>query len=233
MLNSIFITGTDTGVGKTLVTGLLAGYLSETGMNVVTQKWVQTGCAGDSSDIKRHLELMEKDESDFSGFKRDMVPYNLSFPASPHLAAKKEKINIDPEKIENSFRRLEAEFDMVIVEGVGGAKVPLNKETLIVDIAQELRLPVLIVAENRLGTINHTLLTIEAIKNRKLPILGIIFNRASEDGDPEVLEDNILIVDELGGEDVLGELPYSEDDDMLRRLFAPIGNKVLERLNRE
>jgi len=139
---------------------------------------------------------MRKDESDFSGFKRDMVPYNLSFPASPHLAAKKEKINIDPEKIENSFRRLEEAFDTVIVEGVGGAKVPLNKETLIVDMAQELRLSVLIVAENRLGTINHTLLTIEAIKNRKLPILGIVFNRASEAGDPEVLEDNILIVDD-------------------------------------
>ncbi|MDP8298377.1 MAG: dethiobiotin synthase, partial [Candidatus Tantalella remota] len=184
MANSIFITGTDTGVGKTVVTGLLGGYLSDKGINVVTQKWVQTGCEAESSDMARHLELMKKDKGDFLGFIRDMVPYNLLFPASPHLAARKEKIDIDPEKIVNSFRRLEAGFNTVLVEGVGGAKVPLNKETLIVDIAQELRLPVLIVAENRLGTINHTLLTIEAIKNRKLPILGIVFNRSSEDGDP-------------------------------------------------
>ncbi|MFH1798686.1 MAG: adenosylmethionine--8-amino-7-oxononanoate transaminase [Candidatus Omnitrophota bacterium] len=223
---SIFVTGTDTGVGKTVVTGLLGRFFVEKGLNVITQKWIQTGCKDFSEDVYTHLRLMGKKRRDIKNYLEDVSPYALKFPASPHLSALSENARIESEKIEKSFQNLTRAFDYVLVEGAGGALVPLNEETLIIDIVKKLHLPVLIVAENKLGAINHTLLTIEALKKRNIQIIGIIFNRISNRENEIILKDNLKIVEKISKIKVLGELFYSEENEDLYGEFKLIGEEV-------
>jgi len=233
---SIFITGTDTGVGKTLVTGLLARFLLEKGYKTVTQKWVQTGLCSCSGDIDLHLDIMGKTRSEFEPFLRHMVPYGFKHPSSPHLAARLEGSEIDSHKIKESYKMLMREFDAVLVEGSGGALVPLNSNETMIDICAGIGIPALIVAENRLGAINHTLLTVEAFKKRNIPVLGVIFNRPSSREDSIVLDDNPRVVGNMGGVDILGEVPYCRDVSDRCEKFDAIGKKIilgLDRLLRE
>ena len=227
MKGTIFITGTDTGVGKTVVTGLLARFLSGKGSSVITQKWVQTGSSSFPEDIAVHLDLIKRERTHFAEHMKDAAPYVLSFPASPHLAAEKENISIDPEKIKDSFYALAGKFDFVVAEGSGGLKVPLDEKVLIEDILGEIKIPSIVVAANRLGAVNHTLLTVDALKQKEIPVIGIIFNRFSSGTDDLVLEDNKDIVEKISGVKVLGELVYNEDVEELYQSFLPIGDKVL------
>ena len=233
MSKSIFITGTDTGVGKTIISGLLARFLWEKDAKVITQKWIQTGSSAFSEDIATHLELMKMDKKEIEQHVPDIAPYVLKFPASPHLAAEIENISIDTEKIKNSFYKLKGEFDFVLVEGSGGLNVPVNDKTLIVDIVEEVSLPVIVVVPNRLGAINQTLLTVDALKQKGIPIVGIIFNRLSSySGDEVVLADNRRIIEKISAVEVLGELTYSEDMDALYEAFKPIASKVMEKIKK-
>ena len=232
MDNALFITGTDTGAGKTIITGLLAKLLTKRGIKTITQKWVQTGCAGVSEDVAMHMKFMTDGGKYMEKYHSDMAPYVLEFPSSPHLAALLEKKHIDIARIESSFRRLAEDFDFVLVEGTGGLMVPLNDEKMIIDIVEKLCLSVLVVAENRLGAINQTLLAVEALKERNLEIAGIVFNRVSQKGDEIILKDNLRIVETLTGEKVLGELCHSNDMQELYRMFLPIGEQILSYLYR-
>ncbi len=227
--NAIFITGTDTGVGKTVVTGLLARFLREKGVKVVTQKWVQTGCGENQGDIRTHMRLMGEEPARFKKFHSDMVPYTLKFPSSPHLAAEMEGVKIDTSRIKKSFRCLTKEFDCVLVEGTGGFMTPLNERTVMADIVEELSPKILVVAQNRLGAINQAVMTVEALRKRDLGVIGILFNRLSKGGDERVLKDNTWIVKKITGEEVLGELSHSKDKDVLYRMFCPIGEKIFEK----
>jgi dethiobiotin synthetase len=224
-MKAIFVTGTDTGVGKTLIVGLLAKFLQDRGLRVVTQKWIQTGDQGFSSDIKVHLKLMGKLKSYLSL----QSPYVFKLPASPHLAAGKEKKKISSAKIKSSFKALARKFDLVIVEGVGGSLVPFSKKKLVIDIARDLKLPVLIVAANKLGAINHTLLTIEALRRRKMPTIGLILNNISLKQNKTILKDNPRIIKSISQERILGILPYSKNKDLLYKKFVPIGKKIIEK----
>lgn len=233
MKSSIFVTGTNTGVGKTVVTGLLARMCAEKGIRVVTQKWVQTGCpTGISEDITIHEKLMGTTMLNAERYTADRAPYVLSFPSSPHLAATMDNVRIDVERIEMSHKRLAADFDIVIAEGSGGIFVPLNDKKLIVDIAMSLNLKVLIVAENRLGAINQTLLTVEALRKRRIEILGIVFNRTDKNEETLILNDNKRIIGALTGELILGELDYNEDNDpeTFYDMFRPIGERIIKKL---
>jgi len=233
MSKSIFITGTDTGVGKTIISGLLARFLLEKDAKVITQKWIQTGSSVFSEDISTHLALMKRDKREIEQHIADIAPYVLKFPASPHLAAEIENISIDTKKIKNSFYKLAGEFDFVLVEGSGGLNVPVNDKTLIVDIVEDVTLPVIVVVPNRLGAINQTLLTVDALKQKGIPIVGIIFNRLSSDaGDEVVLADNKRIIEKISSVEVLGELTYSQDMDVLYEDFKPIASKVMEKIKK-
>lgn len=226
-MKAVFVTGTDTEVGKTVVCGLLARFLLDAGYNVVTQKWIQTGCVSFPADIAVHLELMGKSRKDIKDFLPDICPYRFSFPASAHLAAELEGKKIEPEKIKDSFYKLRKNFEFVITEGIGGALVPFNRSALVIDIAAELDLPVLLVAANKLGAINHTLLTIEALKARGLKILGVVFNSRREKTDELILADNQQIIKTFSGEEISGRLPWSQDLSLLHKAFVPIGKKIL------
>jgi len=207
-MRAVFITGTDTGVGKTTVTGLLGRFLLDNGHRAITQKWIQTGSDKFPEDIARQ-------------------PYTFKFPASPHLAARLERKTISKARIKKSFLFLKGRFDFVIVEGIGGALVPFNKKGLVIDIAKELDIPVLLVVANRLGCINHTLLTIEAIKRRGMKIVGIVFNN-NQSGEREniISKDNPRIIKALTGEKILGVLPYCKNETVLYRSFIPIGKRI-------
>lgn len=215
-MRAIFICGTDTGVGKTIVTGLLLKEFREKGIKAISQKWVQTGCAGFPSDIEQHLKIAGISKKEIKDDLSLINPYCLKFPSSPHLAAKLEKKRLDVKVIKDSFNKLSKKYDYVIVEGVGGTLVPFDDKTLIIDIVKELKLPVLIVADNKLGAINHTLLTIESLKKRGLKIVGIIFNNTEKANDKRINRDNPKIIQKLSGVKVLNVLPYSKKINSLK-----------------
>ncbi|MHB0936021.1 MAG: dethiobiotin synthase [Armatimonadota bacterium] len=226
-MKGIFISGTDTGVGKTLITGYLAGYLRRQGVNVITQKWVQTGCECPSEDLVIHRKLggLEDDPE----LARLVNPYCFPLPASPHLAAPMAGATIESEVIENAYRQLARRFELVLIEGVGGALVPLRADLLTADLVARMKLRALVVVGNRLGCINHTLLTIEALHNRQIPIFGLVFNRMCTGEDERILQDNVHIIPALSGICSLGEMPYLTDLMLGAEAFEPIGEAILRR----
>ena len=226
IMKAVFVTGTDTGVGKTTVSGLLGRFLLSRGYRTVTQKWIQTGADKSGTDIDVHLRLMKRKRQDLDPFQSLVSPFIFNFASSPHLAAFIEKKTINIEKIKQDFKSLSENFDFVIVEGIGGVLVPLNTKKLVIDIANDLGLPTLIVADNKLGAINHTLLTIEALKRRKIKIIGIIFNNLSGNTDKIIMDDNPKIIKILTGEKILGILPRSDDSELLYKKFIPIGKDI-------
>ena len=174
-MNIVFVSGTDTGVGKTTVTRMLARSLLLKGYKVATQKWVETGV------------------------KKSGAIFAFKLAASPHLAAKLEGKTIKIGKIKRALRKLSKKHDFVIVEGTGGLLVPLTPTKLLIDVVKELKIPVLLVAANRLGAINHTLLSVEALRSRRMKILGVVFNNISRDENKLILKDNPRIVKKLIG----------------------------------
>jgi dethiobiotin synthase len=230
-VSGIFVTGTDTGVGKTAVCGLLAGFLRARGVRAVTQKWVQTGCEGDPGDLAAHWRLAGLSGPPVAGRPEDLCPYRFRLPASPRLAAAREGREVEASVIEASFRRIAGRHDLVIVEGTGGFLVPLAEGLLAGDLVAAIGLPALVVVGNRLGCVNHALLTVEAIRRRGVPLLGVVFNRAGNDPRTaaEVLSDNPRAVAEASGVSVLGELPFLRDGARGAEAFAPIGEAFLSR----
>lgn len=192
-MTSFFVCGTDTGVGKTVITGLLARTFLDEGYSVMTQKWVQTGSKGFPQDIATHLKLMGKSKNYVKGLMDLVCPYVFKYPASPHLAAKLERKKVEVRKIKEAYKTLCDMFDIVIVEGVGGALVPLNEKTLLLDVVKELKMQVILVVGNKLGAINHALLTAEAIRSRGIKIAGVVFNEMKKGGQA-IRNDNVKII---------------------------------------
>lgn len=172
---TIFISAIDTDAGKTIVTGLLALSLKNRGLNIITQKIAQTGCNIISDDIIKHREIMseELNEFDINGIT---CPYIFNFPASPHLSAKIENSEINTEIISSATNELEKHFDIVLLEGVGGLMVPLNTNELLTDYISIKQYPLILVTSGKLGSINHTLLSLEAIKNRNIELKALVYN---------------------------------------------------------
>ncbi len=169
-----FIAGIDTGIGKTYVTGLMARYLLGRGESVVTQKIVQTGCEGFSEDISVHRRMMGivplPEDNDLA------CPYILPFPASPHLAARLAGVDLDAGRIAQAAEELSRRYEYVLVEGCGGLLVPLNGETTQLDYIEARGYPVVLVSPSRLGSINHAMLSLEALRGRNIPVRGIVYN---------------------------------------------------------
>ena len=230
-MKGVFVTGTGTGVGKTVVCGLLAGFLRARGMRVTTQKWVETGVTGGPSDIDVHRRLMGDPGPAPEPQAADRRPYRFSLPASPHLAAACEGRRVDPAVIEAAYRRLAEANDAVVIEGAGGFLVPLSEELLTGDLVARVGLPVLVVVPNRLGCVNDALLTAEAVRRRGVPLHGFVFNRLPGEGDgtpAEVQVDNPRIVAKLTQAPVLGEVPLLSDPARGAEAFVPVGRAFLE-----
>ncbi|MDR1273153.1 MAG: dethiobiotin synthase [Odoribacteraceae bacterium] len=175
-MSAFFVTGIDTDVGKTLVTGLLARGAMACGARVITQKLVQTGCVGIPEDVARHREIMGL--SPATGELAALVcPYVFSYPGSPHLAARVDGEVIDPARLAAATRALEERHDVVLVEGAGGLYVPLTRDYFIIDHVRDQRLPLILVTSARLGSINHTMLALEACRREGIRVAAVVFNR--------------------------------------------------------
>jgi len=191
----IAVSGIDTGTGKTIATGLLARALLDCGQSVITQKIVQTGSPGGvSEDILEHRRLMGCGllEEDREGLT---CPYLFAYPASPHLAAGLENRTIDLMTIRRATFRLQQRYRTVLLEGAGGLLVPLTDELLFADYIRDAGYSLLLVTSSRLGSINHTLLSIEACMKRGITLKGVIFNRVQE-------------ADKLIGDDAIGTIRH-------------------------
>ncbi len=174
-MSTYFITAIDTDAGKTLVTGLLGRFLKDNGRNVITMKLSQTGCAKYSEDIELHRKLMRISmlPVDTNG---TTCPYVFRLAASPHLSAKMEGVKIEEQVIYNKLVTIQQRFDDVLLEGVGGLMVPLNEDFMVIDFIEKYKYPVILVTSGKLGSINHTLLSLEALYRRNIPLYGIVYN---------------------------------------------------------
>lgn len=209
------ITGIDTDIGKTFVTGLLARYVRQQGVSVITQKIAQTGCTGLSDDIRLHRRLMGVDltDDDREGLT---CPYIFPLPASPHLAARLAGAQIDPAVILRATRQLERRYDVVLLEGVGGLYVPLTESLTLPEYLAQQGYPLIVVSSSRLGSINHTLLTLDVARQRQLDVRGLIYNL--EPGTAlEIADDSQQVfrhyLRRFGFPDVIVPLPRIDIDD--------------------
>lgn len=170
-----FITGIDTNIGKTYATGILARTLAEKGKKVITQKMIQTGCKEVSEDIEMHRRLqgISFTEEDKEGVT---CPYIFTYPCSPHMAADLDKRSIDLQEITRATRRLQEKFDYVLLEGAGGLMVPNSLDSLAIDYIKEQNYPVILVTSGKLGSINHTLLSLFACKQYDIQVKALLYN---------------------------------------------------------
>ncbi|MEN7551045.1 dethiobiotin synthase [Rapidithrix thailandica] len=175
MNKPLFISAIDTDAGKSIFTGLLAKYLMDQGQKVITHKMAQTGCQGISEDIQTHRKLCGIDllPEDYQGAT---CPYVFKYPASPHLAAALEKQEIDPSVILQSIEQLQTSYETVLVEGAGGLLVPVKPGYTTIDFIQEHQFPLALVSSARLGSINHTLLSLEACLHRNIEVKYLVYN---------------------------------------------------------
>ena len=183
-----FISGIDTGIGKTYTTGYLAKLWNEQGQKTITQKLIQTGNTDISEDIEQHREIMgmgwfPEDQSKLT------MPEIFTYPASPHLATQIDGREIDFQKIADATQQLAEKYELVLLEGAGGLMVPLTTDLLTIDYIAEKKFPVILVSSGRLGSINHTLLSLEALKIRGLELYALAYNLNDELQDALISQD--------------------------------------------
>ncbi|ULA62469.1 MAG: ATP-dependent dethiobiotin synthetase BioD [Nitrospira sp.] len=170
---SVFITGTDTGVGKTLVAAALARYLSQRGIDVGVMKPVETGVVRNQpSDAGRLIAAAQVSDS------IDLVrPYAFRLPVAPLDAARGERRTIKISTIVQAYRTLYRQHDLMLIEGVGGVQVPITPTMDVLDLIEKLEVPVIMVGRTGLGGVNHALLTLMALRARQIPIVALMLNR--------------------------------------------------------
>lgn len=207
MPSGIFITGTDTGIGKTIVIAALTLALKHQGFSVGVMKPVQSGFAPDDpeSDGAKLLQLTGIQDT-FA----EVVPYAFTPPVAPGLAAQMAGITIERDTLSAAFQHLSQKYDLILVEGAGGLMAPLGADWTIAHLAQQLDLPVLIVARPNLGTVNHTVLTTIVARQFGLDPLGVILNEQKPlSTDPSVAT-NAAYIEQFAQLPVYGKLPYMD-----------------------
>lgn len=226
MAKGIFITGTDTGVGKTVFSAALARLLADKGIDVGVMKPVTSGCS------ERNGQLFSADAELLAwgarvSMSQEIAPYLLREPIAPSAAAEMEQIKIEFSRILAAYHRLSEKHDFIIVEGAGGLMVPLAGGLLIADLVKLLDLPLLIVARPNLGTVNHTILTCFVARELGLEVKGTIINNYPRS--PDKAESTAPhLIDSLSGVPLLARLPAFPDIDDTSRV-----EKLAEWLCRE
>ncbi|MGR3309878.1 MAG: dethiobiotin synthase [Candidatus Brocadiales bacterium] len=214
MCKGFFVTGTDTGVGKTVIAGGLAAMLKSQGLDVGVMKPVATG----------GKEIDGRIISEDAAFLMNMIdcqdPYDLVNPVclapalAPTVAARLSNKVIDMETVWKSFEMLRTKHEFMIIEGVGGLLVPLSENFYVADMAKRMNLPIIIVSRSGLGAINHTLLTISCARNKGLKIEGIIINNPNETSAGVAEKTNPSEIENCSGISILGVIPYDKEIDV-------------------
>jgi dethiobiotin synthetase len=202
-----FFTGTDTGVGKTVIAGALAKALTAAGRRVGVMKPFESGCRRENGQLIPADALFLKKMAGAADDLSLICPYALARPLAPGVAAPAENIVIDIETVTTAFARIAARYDLVLVEGAGGLMVPVSEQLLTADLIRLLGLPVIIIARTTLGTINHTLLTVKQAQSEGLEVRGIILNKVSAAAD-EAEETNPAVIQKFSRVPLLGVVPH-------------------------
>ncbi len=210
-MEGYFITGTDTGVGKTVVTACLAVLWKSRGEDVGVMKPVETGVdpACSSSANSDAMFLMEA--AGVRDSLAEVCPYRLKVPAAPYHSAKIEGRELVPAKILANFRTLQSKHSVMLVEGIGGIMVPITQRYNVADLALQIGLPLIIVSRLRLGTLNHTLLTINAARQHGLEVKGVILNSSDADDADTIEREQGRLIEEFSDTPVLGRCPFIAD----------------------
>jgi dethiobiotin synthetase len=217
----LFITGTDTGIGKTLVACGLAALFKESGYRVGVMKPAETGCGEKDGalvpeDAARLKEISGSDEP-----LERICPYRFKEPLAPSVAAERAGVTIDIDRLRALYDEISGKNDLTIVEGAGGLVVPLLPHYTYADLVKLLKLPIVVVASNRLGAINHLLLTLENAASRGLQVVGYIWNRLEADASLAA-ETNPDALRFLTAIPCLGEIPYIASDHFNRSSLAEL-----------
>jgi dethiobiotin synthetase len=207
MTAGYFITGTDTGVGKTIVTGALAAVLRSRGADVGVMKPVATGC-------ERRREGLVSPDAEFLAKVADapepleeISPVRFAEPLAPTVAAARAGQEVDLHPVWTAWQRLRRAHEVLLIEGIGGALCPVTSRQTVADLARRFNLPVLVVSRPGLGTINHTAMTVEVLRSRRLAVAGILINRYNRDTEDVAELTNPDEIQRVTGAPVLGLVP--------------------------
>ena len=204
---SFFITGTDTGVGKTLVAGAVARALARSGTAVGVMKPFETGCTLQGGELVAEDALFLKTMAGCGEDIAAICPFRMQRPLAPLVAAGIENVSVDVETVRSIFQQLRRRYAAVLAEGAGGLMVPLAENVLTIDLIRLLGVPAVVVARLSLGTINHTLLTVGQARASGIDVAGIVLNQLSpETGMAE--ETNPEVIEQLSRVPVLGCMPF-------------------------
>lgn len=188
MAEIIFVSGIDTDAGKSYATGYLARLMAKEGKSVITQKFIQTGCEAYSDDIELHRRLTGTGllpvDTDHT-----TAPIVFHYPASAQLAARMDGKEIDLSVIDAATDRLASMFDTVLIEGAGGLMVPITDTYFTIDYIASRQLPVALVTNSTLGSINHTILSLEALAARQIKLHSILYNTHFDSADTVIAAD--------------------------------------------
>ena len=266
----IFVTGTDTGVGKTVVAACLALGMKQQGLKVGIMKPIQTGAAEREGELySADAEFVQKalrygdgvdrngvDRKGVDGIREDgpkapvihhhpfplnhhpfpfnpHTPYLLKEPLAPLVAAQVEGVNLDPARILEASLWLQEHYSALVIEGAGGVMVPVNRNYLMIDLIKDLGFPVVLVARASLGTINHTLLTLEALRYRGIMVAGVVINQPHPASCGLCEETNPQVIRAFGQVNLLGVMPHSPSIDMERGEIGNLGELVKKHLDLE
>ena len=217
-MESIFVTGTDTDAGKTVAAAALLAVVRDDGIDAVPMKPIQTGCelrngvwhVPDLAFVTKACGLS------ISPDDRDLVcPYTFEPACSPHLAAEMAGISISYEKIIEAFAMLKSRHSVVIAEGAGGIMVPVDRKIMMLDLMKAMGLPVVLVTRPGLGTINHTLLSLNQLRHAGMTVAGVVFCETNPPARDFIESDNRITIEQSGGVPVLGTVSYVEDMERL------------------
>ena len=204
-VKGIFVTGTDTEIGKTVIAGGLAAILKQAGINVGVMKPISTGDMTDANHLKHAAQVDDP--------LHLINPISLRYPLAPSVSANIEGKHVDILEIGKAYTVLQKKYDYLIVEGVGGIAVPINNNKWVVDLIKYLALPIIIVADAGLGTINHTMLTVEYARQHDITILGIVLNMFQSQNASLAELTNPIEIERVTQIPVLGVVPFNEQID--------------------
>ena len=211
MAKGFFITGTDTGVGKTLITGALILGLRLLGIRACGMKPVETGCIKEGDLLMPSDGMFIKTTADMEEAVHLISPCCFEKPLAPLTASQIEGTILDLAKIKKAYAQLQGRYDAVIVEGIGGLLVPLKRDYSVLDLAKEFGLPLIVVSRPGLGTLNHTMLTVNHAIKAGLTVAGIIINYHCPPKDTLAEETNPETLKQISPVPVIGIFPYIQD----------------------
>lgn len=201
--NSLFITGTDTGIGKTWITALLGIFLKRSGIEVGAMKPISTGGREDAVFLKKHLNLDDPIET--------INPIYFDTPMSPNVAAQISDCPIEIAKIFDSFSLLKSKYDVLLVEGIGGVMVPIKENYFVRDMIKDLDLSSIIVSRSSLGMLNHLFLTYESLEKYHLDIAGVVLNDCKPVENEFLVRKNVEVVNDILDEPIIGHVPFLDN----------------------